>query len=47
MHLYSRLEGQWRRKGIKERTVFNSTSVSEKHSASKTAEGSSIVVLLH
>jgi len=38
MHLNSRLEGHWRRKGIREITVFNSTSVSENHSAAKTAE---------
>jgi len=38
MHLNSRLEGHWRRKGIRESTVFNSTSVSENHSASKMAE---------
>jgi hypothetical protein len=37
MHLNSRLEGHWRRKGIRESTVFNSTSVSENHSASKIA----------
>jgi hypothetical protein len=38
MHLNSRLEGHWRRKGIREITVFNSSSVAEKHSASKMAE---------
>ena len=47
MHLYSRLEGQWRRKGIWQITVFSSTNVSENHSASKMAAGSSVVVLLH
>jgi len=38
MHLNSRFEGHWRRKGIREITVFNSTSVAENHSASKMAE---------
>jgi len=38
MHLNSRLEGHWRRKGIREITVFSSTSVAENHSASKMAE---------